>query len=91
MPGGGGPALGPRATKRVEAIKFLSVIETTPEEKVKAALAALEDGHGARQVIAALENMGKDAASALPALKKLKLSPDDAIRKAVTKAIEKIE
>ena len=34
---------------------------------------------------------GKDAEPALPLLEKLKLSPDDAVRRAATEAVKKIE
>ena len=42
-------------------------------------------------MIVALGSYGKDAAPALPLLKKLKLSPDDTIRKAALAAIAQIE
>ena len=69
----------------------LGVIEATTADKVKALTAALEDGVQAIQVIAALKWYREDASLALPQLKKLKLSPDDDIRKAATEAIKVIE
>lgn len=50
--------VGPRLTRRLEALAQIGVIEAAP---------------------------------ALPALRQLKLSPNDAIRKAAIKAVEKIE
>ena len=52
---------------------------------------ALGDGQTTLAVITALEGYGKDAAPALPLLNRLKVSPDDAIRKAAISAVEKIE
>ena len=76
---------------RNNAIAQLKVIDAEPAEKVKALVTALGDGHDAGTVINALQEFGKDAEPALPLLKKLKLSPDDYLRKAATEAIKKIE
>lgn len=87
--------------KRSIGLQHLAKIESTADEKVKALTAALEDelasgnkgGIGLRtlQIIKALADFGKDAAPVLPLLQKLKLSPNDALRKAVTEAVKKIE
>jgi hypothetical protein len=77
--------------RRVAALAQLNVIAATTGEKVEALVAALEDDQAAVEVIQALQGYGKDAAPALPALKKLKQSPIDAVRNAAITAIAKIE
>jgi hypothetical protein len=83
--------IGPRLAVRLRALRQVGRIEATADEKVKAVVAALGDGWGQVELIQALEAMGKDAAAALPVLKQLKLSSDDAVRKAAARAVEKIE
>jgi serine/threonine protein kinase len=85
------PPFGTGALKRRAALEQLSVIDAEAAEKVKACLAALVDGVQAPRVIASLEGMGKEAATALPTLKKLTTAPNDAVRKAAVKAISAIE
>jgi hypothetical protein len=69
----------------------LSAIDADTADKVKAPVAAMGDGVLILDVVKALEGYGRDAAPALPLLRKLRLSPDDAIRNAATDAIKKIE
>ena len=77
--------------RRKAGLTYLKVIDADAAEKVKVLVAALGDGNAAIPVIQVLQEFGKDAEPALPLLKKLKLSPDDALRKAATEAIKKIE
>jgi serine/threonine protein kinase len=77
--------------RRISAVQQLSVIDADVADKVKSLVAALGDGQAMKQVIEALGGYGKDAAPALPLLKKLKLAPNDAVREAATRAVEKIE
>jgi len=79
--------------RRLAGLGQLKVIDADTADKVKALTAALGDGDGklAPQVIAALEDFGKDAAPAMTLLKQLKLSPDDATRNAAIKAMKAIE
>ncbi|MBA4192367.1 MAG: hypothetical protein C0467_30730 [Planctomycetaceae bacterium] len=67
------------------------MIEADNADKVKALIAAMEDEVGILEVISPLEGFGKDAAPALPQLKKLKTSSKDVIRNASIKAVERIE
>lgn len=76
---------------RIAGLKLLNVIDAEPIDKVKALVAALGDGCEAVKVITALGQLGRDAEPALSKLNKLKLSPNDDIRKAATEAIKKIE
>ena len=76
---------------RFYVLQFLKVIDASTDEKVKVLVTALADGQDMRSVIEALEGFGKDAAPALPLLRKLKFSPDDYIREIATRAIAKIE
>jgi hypothetical protein len=76
---------------RLFGLAQLDVIDAETVDKVKAVVAALGDGQYTIEVITALQTYGKDAASALPQLKKLKLSADDDIRKVATDTIKKIE
>ena len=73
------------------ALEHLSRVSATKADKVKALVAALDDGVLILAVIEALGRYGRDAAPALPALKKLKLSADDFIRMAAIEAIKRIE
>jgi TPR repeat protein len=82
--------VGPGLEVRLRALRQLERIEAGTDEKVKALVAALDDGWGTVEVVHALEVMRKDAAAALPALKKLKDSPSEAVRKAAAQAVEKI-
>ncbi len=72
-------------------LEYLGRVEAETADKVKVLVAALADQQAIFEVINALEGYGKEAATALPMLKKLKLSPNDALREAARKAIEKIE
>jgi HEAT repeat protein len=73
------------------AIMRLRSLKVKNEDKVKAFMAALDDKHLTGEVIDALGNIGRDAAPALPILKKLKLSADDTIRSKAIAAIQRIE
>jgi HEAT repeat protein len=84
----------------VEALREIG--KNYPEQRkriVPALIAAAgeEDrrrGFGAQQSLAAIRalgDFGPDARAAVPALKKLKLHPEDAIRQAASSALEKIE
>ena len=78
---------------REKAISLLDVVKAEKSAKVKALVTVL-DAHPQLVVTAiiAIERIGApEAAEALPALKKLKLSTDDAIRQAATSAVTKIE
>lgn len=77
--------------RRYAAMQLLSGVEADAAIKVKSLTSALGDGHLTTYVIAALQGYGKDAEPALPLLKKLKFSKDDAVRKSANDAIEKIE
>jgi HEAT repeat protein len=79
------------AQRRMAGIAQLKIIDAKAADKVKALITAIGDGRLSLEVIAALRELGKDAEPALPSLKKLKLSPDDEIRKAASEAINKIE
>jgi hypothetical protein len=78
---------------RLSGLHQLNVIDADLVEKVKALIAALEDEdlRFHLQVITALQEFGSDAKPALTILKKLKLCSNDAVRKAATEAIKKIE
>lgn len=81
---------------RAFGLKQMNVIDATTAEKVKALTAALNDEKLPNdidmtiQVIAMTQAFGSDAIPALPALKRLKLSPIESIRRAATLAIETI-
>ncbi len=78
---------------REKAISLLDVVQADKSEKVKALVTVL-DAHPQLAVTAiiAIERIGApEAAEALPALKKLKLSTDDAVRQAAASAVTKIE
>ena len=77
--------------RRVAGIAQLDVINAETGEKVKALVAALDDDQATLEVIKALQGYGQNAAPALPALKKLKMSPHEAIRNAAINTIAKIE
>jgi serine/threonine protein kinase/HEAT repeat protein len=81
----------PLNSPRVAGLAQLDVIDATSADKLKALLTALGDGQLAAEVITSIGNLRRDAEPALPVLKQLKLSPDDAIRKAATEAVKKIE
>jgi HEAT repeat protein len=77
---------------RVKAIALLDVVQADKSAKIKALVTAVDDSELAVQAIIAIERIGApEAAEALPALKKLKLSPNDAVRQAATSAVTKIE
>lgn len=76
---------------RLFGLAQLNIIKATDEEKVKALVEALRDGQHVIEVVKALTSFGRDAAPALPALKKLKLSDKDEIREAATAAVKAIE
>ncbi len=78
-------------SRRIAGIAQLPVIEAENAEKVKALVAAMDDGFQLLHVVETLEGYGKDAAPALPLLKKLKVSPNDTLRNAAFRAIAKIE
>ncbi|HEY1191502.1 MAG TPA: hypothetical protein VGE74_27960 [Gemmata sp.] len=80
----------------------LEVIEATPAEKVESLVKSLQkavdrvdEGYWVEddihQLIIHLQKYRADAKTALPILKKLKLSPRDPLRNAATKAIREIE
>lgn len=78
---------------REKAISLLDVVKADKSAKVKALVTVL-DAHPQLVVTAiiAIERIGlPEAAEAIPALKKLKLSPDDDVRKAATKALTTLE
>lgn len=77
--------------RRIAGIAQLRVIDAEAADKVKALVTAMGDGQQLIYVIETLEGFGKDAAPALPLLKKLKQSPNDVLRNAAIKAISKIE
>jgi HEAT repeat protein len=77
--------------RRTAGIAQLKVIEATTADKVWALVDAMDDGIGLLDVIKTLEGFGADAKSALPALKKLKTSPDAEIRNTAITAIARIE
>ena len=76
---------------RAFGLPQLNTIDAPVEDKVAALCAAIEDGHHQIEVIKVLQGFGRNAGPALPALKKLKKSSNDAIRDAAISAIEKIE
>jgi len=77
--------------RRLAGIAQLQVIEAKATDKVSALVAALEDGEAVVPVIQALEKYGADAKAAMPSLKKLKSSPNEATRNAAIAAIANIE
>jgi hypothetical protein len=92
----GGLARSNQVARRMWALEQLKIIDVEPAEKVKALILVLDDDKDATAsetvpLITALQVFGKDAKPALPLLKKLKLSSDDAIRRAATEAVKKIE
>lgn len=76
---------------RSYALTFLDKIDVDTTVKLDVLLIALNDGDSAVEVIAAIAKIGPDAAKAVPALNKLKFSPDDVVRQAAIKALSKIE
>src|SRR5262249_8149691 len=80
----------PTAHRRA-GLNQLGVIEADVADKVKALVTAMGDGVLLLDVVKALGGYGKDAVPALPLLRKLKMSPDDALGAAAPEAIRKIE
>jgi hypothetical protein len=91
--------------KRDIGLKYLDIIDAKSEVKMDALVSALKvevadsldneveelNSVYILPVITALAGYGKDAALALPTLKKLSLLPDVSLRQATTEAIKKIE
>lgn len=78
-------------SERIWALQRLHKIGAPATDKIKALVTALDDGVGSPLVIDALAGFGREAAPALPMLKKLKLSPDDNVRAKAAAAIARIE
>ena len=76
---------------RLLGLSYLNTIEAETADKVKVLVVALGDGESIFHIIEALEKYGKEAAPALPLLKKLKLSANDSLREAAKNAVDKIE
>lgn len=76
---------------RFYALNVLDRIDAKKKDKLKALTMALNDGVDAIRVIEAIAAMGSDAADAVPILTRLKLSTDDQMRDAATKALAKIQ
>jgi flagellar biosynthesis GTPase FlhF len=76
---------------RLVAIPLLDTVNIGRKDKVKALLSALKDGERALFVIDAIERIQPAAIEAMPALKQLTLSPDEAVRNAAASALAKIE
>jgi hypothetical protein len=77
---------------REKAISLLDSVGADKKDKVKALITVFGDGVLAVTAITAVERIGApDAEAAIPALKKLKSSSDDAVRSAATKALSAIE
>jgi HEAT repeat len=77
---------------REKAISLLDTVQANKTDKIKASMTVLDDRVLAVKAVIAIERIGPpEAAEAIPALKKLKLSTDDALRQAATSALTKIE
>ena len=76
---------------RTNACTMVNKSKMDPKEKTTALMVAVEDPMATMPALQALGEIGPDAAAAIPILKKLKLSPVDAMRAAATDALTKIE
>jgi hypothetical protein len=76
---------------RLEALRNLDEMDIDAKEKVPVLMPALNESSCVMLAIQALGRMEADAKAALPALKRLKFSPIDAVRDAATEAVRKIE
>jgi hypothetical protein len=89
-----GPQRTGLGSKRGIGMRYLGLVDAGTADKVNVLVSALEDeadGGNVYPVITAIEGYGKDAAPALPLLKKMKLSSDDRLRRAATEAVKKVE
>jgi HEAT repeat protein len=76
---------------RLAAIKRLDEMNIGAKDKVAPLIRALSDRQCVLPAIKILDGIGRDASEALPALKRLKSSPVDAVREAATEAVRSIE
>jgi hypothetical protein len=77
---------------RQKALELLDTVEVDKKDKVQALLTVLDDRVLAVQAITAIGTIGPPEADvAVPALRRLKSSPNDAVRQEATKVLLKIE